>query len=286
MTKTVTSDKVFLQVAQQLQELLVSTAGQKTLLLLSGGSAVKVYKELADQLISGPVTRSPRSDVLAPSVRVRAVERGPQRVPPVIYNFPNLTVGLIDERYDPDPQHEGSNAVAIEKAGLFERLRSRGARVETILHGKSMDEEVKSYNIFLENLLTTNYSLLTTIAIFGIGKDGHTAGIFPTQTIEEFRGIYRSLPTACLPARQGEAGLEDEVLVVGHHYGAEPYKDRITITPLLISKLDHAFLVTQGEGKKKVLQRFSNASFEDRYQIPAVVLKSAKNLMIFTDRTL
>ncbi len=257
--KEVITDTVFTTAAEKICKQIVDAlmSNASVLLLLSGGSAVGVYEEMMK---------------LLPTLSASS--------------YSKITVGLVDERYSADPNHEGSNTVAIEKTGFFDFFRGHGARIETILHGKSMEEEVSVYNEAISHQL-----LAISIGIFGIGEDGHTAGIFPTAIKEEFTGLYeknvilnsfQDLKTYEIPKQVRNDGIEN--FVVGHHEGIPPFADRITITPSCISKLDYAFLVAQGEKKKEPLEKLSKASLDDRYQIPAVILKQSKNLTIVTDQ--
>ena len=241
------SNDFFVQAANVVQnalETLLKSNG-RFVLFLSGGSAVGVYKELIPWVVGTPLDLS------------------------------KSTALLVDERYSIDPKHFGSNARVIEESGFFDALRSRNVGIETILQGFSLEKEVQAYDSFLQKLLTANSQLPAIVAVFGIGTDGHTAGIFPVSSharpglawLNEFQTRY-----------------ESGALVVGHSHGPEPFADRITLTPKALSLIDHVFLVAQGERKKEALERFLNASFEDRFQTPAVVLKEAKNLTIITDQ--
>ena len=79
------------------------------------------------------------------------------------------------------------------------------------------------------------------IGLFGIGVDGHTAGIMPPDTISKWT--------------------------------------RISITPQLIKKLDEIVLYVEGKEKIKILQKLDEDI--DEITMPAQLLKSVPKLTIF-----
>ncbi len=119
------------------------------LLLLSGGSATKVYR-LLSKTLAGDLSR--------------------------------LTVGLVDERWHLNPHHDDANDKAIRATGLFERVIALGGNYEPILQGGDMNQDVSSYQGKLAQLFTRSY----VVAVLGIGMDGHTAGILPGEDEVEF----------------------------------------------------------------------------------------------------
>lgn len=86
-----------------------------------------------------------------------------------------LHVGLVDERFGPIG-HDDSN---------FKQLLGSGFDTNNILllplltENKTITETSLLYNDKLIELLKTNH----TIGLFGIGIDGHTAGILPKSPL-------------------------------------------------------------------------------------------------------
>lgn len=155
---------------------------------------------------------------------------------------PHLTIGLVDERYG-NPGHPDSNLSQLETAGF-------SLPINPVLHGGSVPEEVARFEQFL-----TVHRSDKLVGIFGMGLDGHTAGILP-----------KSPPT------------ESHSLVCG--YQSHPFC-RITTTPLLLSLVKSAYLWLQGSAKSEQFSRLQT-DYPAVLQ-PAQYLKSATNLTIYTD---
>lgn len=192
------------------------STGESVLLLVPGGSAITIAIMLAEELCSIP-DRS------------------------------RLTVMLTDERYG-DVGHADSNWKQLLERGFL----IPGATLVPTLRGLSLHETVRGYGKDLE--VQMNRADLK-IGLFGMGTDGHTAGILPES-----------------PASRSTRYAEG--------YQAPPYT-RITMTPLAISRLDISVLYAIGKEKSKALK----ALLEERpiAEQPAQALKAAGELTIFTD---
>ncbi len=159
----------------------------------------------------------------------------------------NLTVMLTDERHG-EIGHADSN---------WQQLMDKGfdlpqAKLIPILTGDNLDLTTEKFN---ENLAYEFNVAEYTIGLFGVGKDGHTAGILPDS-----------------PA------VQSQDLACGY---STPTFSRITITPELIEKLDEAVVFMQGEEKWSVLK-----DLEENINIkkqPAQIFKKNPKLTIFTD---
>jgi len=145
-------------------ELIESELGRmllegQVLLLLSGGSATNVYRELATKL---------------------KLKLDPG----------DLVVGLVDERYEIDPLHDDANDKSIRETGLISHLEELGAIYAPILHGLPITEEVAQYEYQLKRyIFHENRQIL---AILGLGNDGHTAGILPEENEQTFKEHFMS----------------------------------------------------------------------------------------------
>lgn len=131
--------------------------GKKVLLLLSGGSAVKVYQSLAGQMQNQP-------------------EGFAQ----------NLTVGLIDERFG-QVGHSDSNEEQIRQTGFYEEVQKKGGKVLSVLTGRDPEQEAARYELALRKYMTEADEVW---AVLGIGSDGHTAGILPQKSEEVFNKTF------------------------------------------------------------------------------------------------
>ena len=160
----------------------------------------------------------------------------------------NLVIMQIDERYG-QVGHADSNWRQLEAAGL---KLTEGETAIPILTGATMEATVQEYATKLDQELQWANA---RIGFFGMGADGHTAGILP-----------------------GSPAVSSGDLVAGY---TGPDFERITITANVIKQLDEAILYAAGEGKKAQLEVLQhNKPAEDQ---PAQFLKQAKNLTVFND---
>ena len=187
---------------------------------------------------------------------IQLIVRSMAMVPPQLTG--NLTVLLTDERYG-IPGHPDSNWTQLDAAGF----KPEGARVlRTLRPEHTRDDTAAAYAADVE-LATSEADVV--IAQFGIGGDGHIAGILP--------GSEGSL-----------LGLDDDdaPLVVGYDGGAY---QRITITPPVWRDIDVAYAVANGETKKGTLQRLVTEDLSIEFQ-PAQLLKTVPEAYLYTDQQL
>jgi 6-phosphogluconolactonase/glucosamine-6-phosphate isomerase/deaminase len=159
-----------------------------------------------------------------------------------------LTVMLTDERYGAI-EHPDSN---------WQQLLSKGfdlpqAKLIPVLTGEDRAKTVEAFNEKLkEEIAKADYKIGT----FGIGADGHTAGILPHSS-----------------------AVNSEELAFG--YDSEKF-ERITITPKTILMLDEAIVYMVGESKWPVIDDLKDKNLPLAEQ-PAQVLKKIPLLTIFSD---
>lgn len=191
-------------------------AGEQVVWFLSGGSGVKVVLETAKLLIGTDIT--------------------------------NLHVTLTDERYGPIG-HADENWQQLLDGGLA----LEGADLYRPLIGESCAKTTDEFGAWIMQVMSTaNY----TIGLFGIGADGHTAGIKPHSS-----AVETSAWADCFTGDDFE---------------------RITITPFTISQLDEAVVQASGADKVPTLRQlaYDTLSLADQ---PAQVLKSVKKCTLYTD---
>ena len=160
----------------------------------------------------------------------------------------NLAVTLTDERYGPLNHPDSNWRQLLEKGFSLPE-----AKLLPILTGEGMEAENKKFSDALEEeFRSADYK----VGLFGIGKDGHVAGILPGS-----------------PA----------VLVAGWSAAYDAGKfERITITPETIVKLDEAVVFAEGEEKWPIIRDLAENDL-DISQEPAQILKKVPLLTIFTD---
>jgi 6-phosphogluconolactonase/glucosamine-6-phosphate isomerase/deaminase len=190
--------------------------GKRVLWFVTGGSSIKVQSKIA---------------------------------PKINTKFPGrLVITLTDERFGKE-NHPDSNWYQLKQLG-FEIDK---VKIINFLEGESFTDTVKRLRIVLrEELVKADYK----IGMFGIGIDGHTAGILPhTEAVN-------SLELVCAYET--------------------PQFDRVTITPKLISQLDEAVVFAMGENKWPILEKLAKEFPLE--EDPSQILKTVPLLTIFTDK--
>ena len=159
----------------------------------------------------------------------------------------NLTVSLADERYGL-VNHVDSNWFNLKKLGFD----SFNFNAVTFLSGESFSDTGERINLELKDVIKNSDYI---IGMFGIGEDGHTAGILPHSDATESKELVCTYKT--------------------------PKYDRITITKNVIEMLDEAFVYSVGENKREAIKKLQKEiSAEEE---PAQLLKEVPLLTIFTD---
>ena len=185
-------------------------------------------------------------------IAVQAMER--VRVRTEAKNMPLLTVGLTDERYGP-VGHADSNWQQLADLGFNLAKVSK----MPVLIEKALESTAEDYAKALgERLEEVHSAGGVAVALFGIGADGHIAGILPNS-----------------PAADSTA------LAAG--YGADPFI-RVTMTFDAIRKIDTAYAFVFGGAEKKApaLQRLINETIPLKEQ-PAQILKELAEANLYTD---
>lgn len=162
-------------------------------------------------------------------------------------NLQTLTVSLTDERFGPDG-HVDSNWEQLTRSGF----NYDGLKRVPVLTGLDLAATTSTFNEFLTQALKENdYS----IGLFGMGADGHTAGILP-----------------------GSPAIESKDFCVNYQ---GPDYIRITTTPWFIALLSEAFLFTSGEAKHRQLELLNQEV--PLAEQPAQALKLVPMLTVFND---
>lgn len=163
-------------------------------------------------------------------------------------NLTNLTVSLTDERYG-ELDHPSENWPQLLAAGFS----LPGARLHRVLTGQPRDTTTAQYASFLYDAVSANDYI---IGLFGMGNDGHTAGIKPNTN-----------------------AIVDNILA--ENFTGEDH-ERITMTTYAISQLDETVLYAFGEDKFAQIDALLHKNIPLLEQ-PAQALKSVQKSTIFTD---
>jgi len=192
-------------------------AGKRVLLFLTGGSSIAVGVKVAE------ILRENKELVK------------------------NLTITLTDERYGP-VDHFNSNYFQLTEKGFS----LPQAKVIPILIDDDRNITTEKFDMALkQEFETADYK----IGLFGVGVDGHTAGILPESEAINTENLAYSYDT--------------------------PTFSRITMTPKAIEKLDETVVWAQGKDKWKLMEDLTeDISITEQ---PAQILKKVPLLTIFTD---
>jgi 6-phosphogluconolactonase/glucosamine-6-phosphate isomerase/deaminase len=154
---------------------------------------------------------------------------------------------LMDERFGPVGHRDSNWQQLIEKG-----FADKGIAVIPTLGDWDIETTTKKFeHQLISSFRSTKYAL----GLFGLGADGHTAGILPGS-----------------PA----VGCEDLAI----NYRAADF-ERITITTETIRHLDEVVLYARGESKRQALNDFDR---EEEWEVmPAQSLWQVPKLTIFND---
>jgi len=197
-------------------------SGKKVLWLLTGGSGIKIEVEVSKRLNGQDLS--------------------------------NLSVILTDERFPLSGgdlvNHADSNWKQIIQAGF----ELKGANLMPILEGKDVQATTNDFEEKLSTLLDMDFK----IGLFGMGADGHTAGILP-----------------------GSAAASESFQLASFYETVDFI--RVTMTFPAIEKLDEAVLCAFGEEKRPALENLQKMDLPIEQQ-PAQILKRLPKLTIFNDQ--
>lgn len=163
-----------------------------------------------------------------------------------------LFIMQTDERFVPI-KSEDSNWWQLYNAG-FDQKHAWTFPVLNDHEERSLLEVAKEYNVEMKREFEKADYI---IGQFGIGADGHTAGIKPDS-----------------PA------VRSEELVCG--YESEDFK-RVTMTLGAIRKVDEALVFSFGEEKRSVLERLANGEGQSP-PFPAGIFNGHQNVTLYNDQ--
>ena len=168
----------------------------------------------------------------------------------------NLAVSQVDERFQLEIS-ENINAKNIEETGLIEKLSLKKIPFYQIPQSGTLRETAFNFDKLLKKLFGIyNYK----IAVLGIGKDGHTAGLL--------RG-YKS------------EWNKDRFAVGFENRGA--FKERITITPKVFAMLDYGLVCVSGIEKREMVERILNKASDDVNNLPGLLIHKIKEADLVRD---
>ncbi len=163
----------------------------------------------------------------------------------------SLLILPMDERYGP-PGHADSNYKQLQDAGFDP---GKALWMDVLERNLPLPETVDYYGGLVEAAFA---SAQVVVGLFGLGTDGHTAGVLPGSP----------------------AVTEAATTVVG--YDSPPFV-RLTLTPGQLVKTTAAFVLAYGEAKKEPLERL-RANQEDLQQLPSKLLYDIPEVSVYNDQ--
>lgn len=216
-----------------LSRALQSAGSDGVLLLISGGSVLSLVENL--------------------------------RVPETV---PNLTVAMIDERFDTDPKV--NNFLMLTQTAFY-----RDAVCAGVLFLESVPKEGESLSDFSERIASqwgkrfASFPNEKVVALLGVGPDGHTAGVFPFPENREWFEVFF---------------VHTSNIFVG--YDAQQkniHPKRATATlAFLKDRVDETLVFMSGQSKRGALQDILSDDGE-LSETPARIIREMKNVSVFTD---
>jgi glucosamine-6-phosphate deaminase len=174
-------------------------------------------------------------------------------------------VAMVDERFG-EKQHENSNELMIKNTHLLSYLQKMNTNFYPILQGENLENTAMQYDETARFLFSY---FQKSIAILGVGVDGHMAGIPAQDQTAELRAQTKTDLATSFDNFPGD------------------FKQRITLTFLGLAKLDRTIVLVFGKDKKKALNlMFQNGLIS---QTPARFLvqkEIAEKVILITDQTI
>lgn len=238
---------------------LVITEGffqkKRVLIFLSGGLSVNLYAKLSEWIAS---KKDIGGSLAFAEVDERFRPEGSKKTQNSKLKAPSYAEASAGRQNRNLKLKNNINSEMIKETGLWEKCQKLRIPFHLISQKGTLDEAADEYNQTLERLFK-EYDF--KIAVLGIGEDGHTAGLLPG---------YRQkwdLPRFA-------AGYENE----------GKFKNRISLTPKALRKLDYALVVVKGAKKRnaieKLLKKDANTDF-DKY--PAAIIRNITGFDLYTD---
>jgi len=186
-------------------------------------SAVAIAAELRRDLLERSRTRLLLSGGTTPAPVYRALSKAP-------LDWERVDVTLVDERWllpdDPD-----ANARLVRTHLL--QHHAVAARFEPLTQpGRKIEDAVANANAHAQQP--------ASMAVLGMGEDGHTASLFPGMADLE----------RALGSRQAYVAVD-----ASGRPGAQAWTKRISLTPAGLSRARSRLLLIRGRRKREVLQQ-------------------------------
>lgn len=178
----------------------------------------------------------------------------------------NLTITMLDERFSQNA--EINNFLQLQKLDFYPLAQEANANFIGTLprNGENIDDMRARWEIALKKWRKDNPQG-KIFATFGMGADGHIAGIFPYSDDAAFF----------------ENTFENQHWVAGYKAASKhEYPDRLTTTFPFFKNIDEAILFVCGEEKRPALEKLMKGDSQP-HELPALAIYETKHSQIFTD---
>ncbi len=178
-------------------------------------------------------------------------------------HWSNLQLYWVDERCVPPTDKESNYLMTYES--LLKHVPLREEQIYRIKgEAKSVEDEAQRYtDLVCSNLSQEDGLPIFDVIILGLGDDGHTSSIFPTEMhlLEE--------KTPYMPATNPYSGQR-----------------RIALTGQTILKAKRLLFHSVGEGKRTVLQEIISQAPKSESYPSAYFFRHRADIELFTDQNL
>jgi 6-phosphogluconolactonase/glucosamine-6-phosphate isomerase/deaminase len=234
--KRISKDRLVFETAKAISAILEKEQDKDVLLMLAGGSAFEVYNAILPQWLSN-----------------------------------HVTIAMTDDRFS--REMDINNTHLLQATDFYnESIHADTYFISTEVWNEQTPEELaKRFECGLRKW-REEFPKGVVVAIFGMGEDGHTAGMIPGNGKSD--GKEKTFL---------ELFEKNEKWVVGYSTPNNEHHDRVTITmPFIRKHVDHAVAFISGEKKRPALERLL-AEKGGLAETPARILHELKNVDIFTD---
>ncbi len=238
----------------------IAEAESPVLLLLSGGSALKILDSMRPDIYSS-----------------------------------NVTIGVLDERVSQDPAV--NNYLQLVAHPVIREGIARGAKtIDTVaISGETPEQLAARFESALRDWKEENSGGIT-IATVGMGPDGHTFGMMPSsaeasagRSASTNTSAGRSASTDASAGRPTDAKDFDDLFVQTPHWVAgydagvnNPYPLRATTTMVFAGEINTSIWYVCGAGKTDMLKRALDPRTRV-HTVPARIIQDMSDVTLFTD---
>jgi len=180
-------------------------------------------------------------------------------------NWKNITITMIDERFEKENTH--NNFSQLERTDWYTHTKKNGATFLSTKIQPADTQEIMAHR-WENSIKSWQKENLngTLIALFGIGADGHTAGIFSyPQDQKLFENLF----------------LGNRLIVSYDASGKNEFPSRVTTTHTFHRLISYAYISLKGEEKQQMLQRLIQHKAL-LHELPAEIFSSLPNVTIGT----